>query len=280
MVIDKLVEFKNYKRVFAFYVLKKSLRNIIYRGYGNRTREIVNTQYDKAWSGGYSKSTKLNSKPILHYFNERVILCMPIERRKHILREISDVLTFIKPGNVLEMGSGNGFNVLALAILNPEIKIWEGIELTEGGVEAAKRFLANPPLDALMYVTSKPKEEILATLQNAKIKFMQGDITGLSHYSNDSFDCVFTYQSIEQIPVEYYKAFSEAYRITRKHAIFFEGFKEAQRNIFQRIHQINADYFRYSFQVTKKTGFRILKFEPSAFDKLHLSNGLLLCEKR
>lgn len=268
---------KGYTMRFAYNVLKKALRNTISSRYV-RTEEKVKAGYNKVWGSGASKSTKIDAPAILHLLQGRPILCRPIDRRKYIIHELSSILSLLNPASVLEMGCGNGFNILALSALHPEIQDWKGTELTEEGKEAARHFLNDPPYSALEYVTGLRTKEIANALGDAHISFSVDNSTHMSRPDNSS-DLVYTCQSIEQMPDSFASAFREARRITRKYAVFIEGFREAQKNIFQRLHQKNADYFREDYHVVEHAGFKVLSFIPMALDKMHLSNGILVCEK-
>lgn len=268
---------KGYQSRFAYNVVKKALRNTVSPRYV-RTEEKVKAGYNKVWGSGASKSTKIDAPAILHLLQGRPILCRPIDRRKYIIQELSSILSLLNPASVLEMGCGNGFNILALAAFHPEIQDWKGTELTEEGREAACHFLHDPPFSALEYVTGLRTKEITRIIGDAHISFSVENNTHMSH-SDNSCDLVYTCQSIEQMPDSFASAFQEARRITRRYAVFIEGFREAQKNIFQRLHQKNADYFREDYHVVEHAGFKVLSFIPMALDKMHLSNAIVVCEK-
>ncbi|MDO8500048.1 MAG: class I SAM-dependent methyltransferase [bacterium] len=219
------------------------------------------------------------NRPALRELNGRPVQCRGIDIRKMRIAYLSRSLrefNYEKTINsVLELGSGNGFNILALAALHPEIKMWKGIDLTSAGVAAAGFLLSDLPMKPLRYVTELDEDIIRERLSKSDIQFCEGNMLNLP-FSDSSFDAVFSCQAIEQLPRDYPRAFQEARRVAAEGAFFLEEFSEAQ-NIFQWMHLQNVDYFCASYQEVQKAGFKILKFEPFPLNPEHLSLGLCVC---
>ncbi|MBI2639309.1 MAG: class I SAM-dependent methyltransferase [Candidatus Sungbacteria bacterium] len=218
-------------------------------------------------------------KPSARELNGRPVQCRAIDVRKmriaYLSRSIRELDFQNEVRSVLELGSGNGFNILALAALHPEVKTWRGVDLTPQGAAVANLFLSNPPLKRLRYVTELDENIIRERLLKSDIQFCEGNMLNLP-FSENSFDAAFSCQAIEQLPRDYPRAFQEARRVVVKGAIFLEEFAEAQ-NIFQWMHLQNVDYFCASYKEIQKSGFNILKFEPFPLNPAHLSLGLLVC---
>lgn len=242
-----------------------------------RNTELVQRDYTKSWS--QDPSMIIGGKKLRwHRDDGRSVYFRTADSRKFFISYIHHTVASLRPETVLELGSGVGQNLLALAILHPEIKKFVGIELTEAGVRTAKIMLANPPIAELMYLTEKSEEVIRRRLKEASIEFIQGSLLALPFASN-SFDFVFSCLVFEQIPTEYMKGFREAHRITNTHALFLEEFREAQ-NIFQKMHLRNVDYFRARYTEILTTGFDLLRFEPLSLDTVIFAIGGLLCQKK
>ena len=172
------------------------------------------------------------------------------EYRQRQLAALVEKINELAPATVLELGAGMGNILDQLVTRCPSVSQWEGIELTKTGVSA------------------------LQHASNVHIK--QGSMLALQ-YGDDSFDLVFSFDSFEQLPREYPRAFAEAYRVTRRDAIFVEPFKEAQQDIFQRMHLINVDYFRAGVTSVEKAGFTILS--ETTFPKGSHSDILVTARK-
>ncbi|MDP3727438.1 MAG: class I SAM-dependent methyltransferase [bacterium] len=197
--------------------------------------------------------------------------------RKIHLGELSRALEEFKGvQSVLELGSGNGINILALAALHPEIKVWRGIEMTPEGVAAAEHIRKEPPLKELVYLTDLPWDTIARRLAAADIEFQQGSILNLP-FPDRSIDMVFSRLVIEQLPRDYPQAFREARRVARLGGFFLEEFYEAQSNVFQRIQLLNLDYFRASYREVERAGWKVKSFGRLPMNKVEFSFGLLVC---
>lgn len=242
-----------------------------------RTAGYVTDEYNDWWKREaekvykgeyYTRTVLLNGKPAI---------LSRIDDEKISIREFNSLIRSFQPSTVLELGSGNGINIIAMAILNPEIK-FVGLELTGGGCEASKQFIENPPIEALSYITELSETNIRKNLAIAGIQFIQGDMLNLP-FEDNSFDCVFSCTAVEQLPRDYKKAFKEAHRVVSKFAFFYEGFKEAQ-NIFQTISRKRYDMFLGSYNDVKKIGFKIMSFRRLPVNKVRHCNALLVCRKK
>src|SRR3546814_20798302 len=78
-------------------------------------------------------------------------------KRVHLLL-LARVLQALRPETVLEVGAGNGLNVLVLAALFPDIR-FTSVELTEAGVAKARAAQVEPTLTQRL-VAYAPMPEI------------------------------------------------------------------------------------------------------------------------
>ncbi|TSC67856.1 MAG: hypothetical protein CEO19_3 [Parcubacteria group bacterium Gr01-1014_73] len=257
-------------------IIKRAVKRFLLRGFIERDGSYSTEEYSCLWGnvngglGGYWR------RVVLGWQDGQLILCRGLDFQKAGIQAISRAIRGAAPGSVLELGSGNGFNLLALSVLHPEIKKWQGVEFTKSGIAASEKFKLEPPFDALIYVTELPREEIVRRLSKVRLEFCEGNVLALS-FGDRSFDFVFSHLVIEQMPRTYPKAFAEAGRVARHFVCFVEGFREAQKNIFQLIHLKTCDYFRSSVSVVEQAGLKILKFEHLPLNKIGQSAGLLLC---
>lgn len=259
-------------------IVKTSLRKLfLRRGTIHRTKAHVTGEYTKVWEDARDAVRGRGAR--LQKLHGRLILCRSIDHRAFFMEHFSHILSSLRPESVLEMGSGNGFNLLALAVMHPEIKTFRGVELTDAGVATFQMFLKNPPVEDLVYVTGHSEAVVRERLSGRDIRCVKGDMLKLP-FPENTFSLVFTCWALEQIPDEYPTAFAEAHRVSKRHAVFFEAFYEAQENIFQLLHLKNLDYFHAPIHDVKKTGFEILSFEPMALSKIKFTTGALLAEKR
>ncbi|MFA6273116.1 MAG: class I SAM-dependent methyltransferase [Candidatus Paceibacterota bacterium] len=269
--MNRFYPIKIYFNIVKMFLVRTFLR----RGITNRDQPLVINDYRKSWGEGY-RSVIWGRKLRVLRVNGRLTIGRAIDSRKFFIAHINKFIRSVGPKQVLELGSGIGINILALAVLNPNIKSFKGIELTAEGVEQARSALKDIPVKELMYLTEEDEATIRQRLANRDIEFIQGDILHLP-WHDKSFDFVFSCWVIEQLPRQYREAFLEAKRVLKGHALFIEEFKEAQENIFQLLHLNNVDYFHASFAEVGKLGFKILGFEPMAMSKIKFTYGSLFC---
>lgn len=243
---------------------------------GRRTAQGVGEEYANVWQRSPASALVGRSvRPQL--LGRRLVLCRSLDHRKFFLEHLGRVAASLEPRRALELGSGNGINVLALAVLQPSLEFLRGIELTPEGVKAARSLRDQPPIPVLRYLTGQTEAVIQKRIAGCDIDFVQGDMTQPLPWRAGEFDFVFSCWAFEQIPRGYSAAFREVLRVLRGYALFLEAFREAQANLFQRMHLANLDYFRAPIRVAEEAGFKILKFEPMALTKIKFTTGSLLC---
>lgn len=265
---------KTRRKLKLYKAIAKKWFLLSFAGIARKKRDahFVKNEYGRVWG---PNNFLRNEKPYAQELDGRLVFWDSIERRKFVISYFSKVLQgYNNITSVLEMGSGNGANIMALAVMHPEIKEWYGVELTPEGADAAKGALASPPLVFLAKVTGVSPEEIKKRLSQAKIQFIQGDMTRLP-LKNKTVDVAFSCQAIEQLPDTHVDAFKEAGRVSKKYAFFLEEFKEAQKNIFEKIHLKNVNYFRASYRELEKLHFTVLLFEEFPLRPLHYGLGFV-----
>ncbi len=266
------------------YIAWKTYYNIVKFALAHKfTGKNVSLRDDKLIIHGYTESWK-NSikeiiwgrKPQIQSFYGKLAWGGTMDNRKFFLKHADSYIKSVRPKSILELGSGIGINLLALSALNPFIERISGIELTQQGLHVFKQMINDPPIDELVYLTELDPQTIKKRIIVDRFDVRQGDMRNLP-WDDKSFDFVFSLWALEQLPRTYNEAFAEAERVCSAHALFMEEFKEAQQNIFQRIHLKNVDYFRASFREVEKSGFKVSRFEPMPIGKVKLNHGSLFC---
>ena len=268
----------HFSNKFYFKVLKRALlREFLGRGQIKRDTHLVREEYDKSYLRESNEDFMFKEQDV---FLDGKITTMPVsEYKRFIVGQFSKIISEKKSESILELGSGRGFNILALAALHPEIKKLRGLELSTEGVKVSKRNLAAPPVAILKKLTGLTEWEILSRIRAADIDFTEGSILEIP-FPKNSFDAVFSNSVIEQIPRDYMKVFTGVFRVAEKIAFFSEPFKEAQRgHIFNLMHLKNIDYFCASYREVEKAGFKTLSFEIPPLQKFVFNTGLLVVSK-
>lgn len=261
-------------RVYG-WIMRDALRGAVQK---RRRRDdgISHKEYESVWKSSDRRLQKFLYKPRPAFFHESPAVIRGLDLQKQAIMQISDAIRSFRPASVLELGAGNGVNLLALAALHPEITAWTGIDITESGPAGAARLQKNPPMEELTYLTGLAPAEISRCLARAVIDMRIGDMRALP-FADASFDFAFSHVAFEQLPRDHLAAFREARRVCRGHACFIEEFREAQRSFLQRLHLRNVDYFRASYRVVKDAGFILLKFVPLPLQNMKLGTGMAVC---
>jgi ubiquinone/menaquinone biosynthesis C-methylase UbiE len=149
-------------------------------------------------------------------------------------------IEYLKPRRVLEVGCGNGINLLMLAGRFPDIE-FTGVELTREGNEAALGFQKQKVFPAEMQSSSALP--VVDETAFRKIKFLRGSADDLP-FEAGSFDLVYTVLALEQMERIRDKALSEVARVSGRHTLMIEPFRDVNDQGWERANVIRRNYFR------------------------------------
>jgi SAM-dependent methyltransferase len=182
----------------------------------------------------------------------------------------------VRPKTVLEVGCGNGINLVMLACRFPDIE-FTGIELTAEGHAAAQSFQqtqARLP-EHLQDFAPQP----LADLEGfRRVRFVQGSATALP-FENGAFDLAITVLALEQMEQVRARALAEIARVVRSHALMIEPFADANRGFWQRLNVDRRNYFRGRIGELADYGLRPLVACADLPQKTILRAALVLSER-
>lgn len=186
----------------------------------------------------------------------------------HVLRQV-------RPGNVLEVGSGRGLNLLVLAGLLPGTA-FTGLELTQSGVDATKAqtrlaelprgldaFSIEPPLDRTAY---------------QRVDVVQGSAAQLP-FETGAFDLVYSRLALEQMEPIRRQAMAEMARVSRRYVLMVEPFREVNATGLRRHYIVGNNYFQGAIADLGMHGLtpRLVFHDWPA--KITLKAALVLAEK-
>jgi SAM-dependent methyltransferase len=146
----------------------------------------------------------------------------------------------LRPRRVLEVGCGNGINLILLAGRFPEIA-FTGVELTEAGHRAARELQKESELPpALCDYAPLPLADTMAF---RRIQFLQGNATCLP-FEDGAFDLVITVLALEQMERVRAQALAEIARVAGRHTLMIEPFQDINNALWPRLNVLRRDYFR------------------------------------
>lgn len=160
-------------------------------------------------------------------------------KRVHMLY-LMRLIARLRPARVLEVGCGNGLNLILLANRFPDIA-FTGLELTPEGVAAAREGIALATLPDPL-VDFSP-EALPARDAHARIDVRQGSAAALP-FADGAFDLVFTVLALEQMEEIRKQALSEIARVAAQHTIMIEPFRDWNEDGLRRDGIVARDYFQ------------------------------------
>ena len=260
--------------------LKKAARRL-WSGEGglkSRKKDIILDEYESAWSRGHAEydlsAGCKRPEPWIH--GERRFLAdrAGVPRYRSVI--IAAAIRALKPRRVLEVGCGNGINLLLLANAFPEVS-FTGLELTEAGNRVAREIQKDETLPpALAAYVPEPQ---LDTQAFRRIDFQRGDATRMP-FRDGEFDLVFTVLSVEQMERVRDAALTEIARVSGGHVLNLEPFREANRTWWRRMHVQVRDYFKGSIGELPRYGLEPLWASMDFPQEVQLGAALVLSRKR
>jgi SAM-dependent methyltransferase len=220
------------RRLFGWRRDAQRLKSAVAREYGDEWRSIDHRSY--------SLDAAPARRSLWQWGSQRTLASNRGGTRVRQLLLVR-VLELLKPKRVLEIGCGNGINLLLLAGRFPEIQ-FTGIDLTREGPAAARRVqqqnaLLPPHLQAFAPLSLQDPSAF------KRVTFQSGDASALP-FEARSFDLVITVLALEQMERIRDQALNEIARVGAGHAFMIEPFREANDSGIARRYVVARDYWR------------------------------------
>jgi SAM-dependent methyltransferase len=265
----------DYRRRFS-----KSVRRMLKRliGAKKRDQERIQSEYGPAWAAGHAKyDTSLGArKPAAWVWGDRHLTLDGVAAARLRAPMFAAALAALKPRTVLEVGCGNGINLLSLAGTFPDVQ-FTGLDLTEEGIAAAKKLQADGTLPpALAEYIPLPKTDPTAF---RRIDFVQGSAADLP-FADGQFDLVFTVLAIEQMERIRDQALREIARVSGGHVMMLEPLRDANMRGFRRLYTVSRNYLRGSIADLPSYGLEPLWATDDFPQEVFLGSPLVLSRKR
>ncbi len=208
-----------------------------------RNEKTIIREYDKAWQLSEYDHYALN-KPLVRIspwqWQDRCFLASDVGATRFRQLFLIRLLEQLKPRRLVEIGCGNGINLLLLAGYFPDIEM-TGLELTQQGHHAALQFQQQTCLpEAMQSYAPLPLADLTAF---RRIRFIQGSAAELP-FATDHFDVVLTILALEQMEALRHRALREIARVTGKWALLFEPFRDVNDQGWARYNILRRGYFQ------------------------------------
>ena len=221
----------------------KALVRIAKRSLGRKRRDTraIESEYREAWSAPFDRYDidRGPGRAVPWLWGERRLLLDPVAAARARAPMLAAVIEHLKPRRVLEVGAGNGINLLLLAPAFPDIE-FSGLELTEAGVAAAQSVQAGAMPAALSKYSPLGIKDPLA---HQRIRFIRGSAADLPFEAGE-FDLVFTVLAVEQMERIRARALSEIARVASGHVAMIEPFRDANDSGLRLLYSWSRNYFR------------------------------------
>jgi len=241
-----------------------------------RTQAGIRGAYSRMWASlSFEEQLRGSGGATLFEWRGRGLRAESVGyKRVHLLFFVR-LIEQLRPANVLEVGCGNGLNLLVLSSCFPEIR-FTGVELTAGGVGALEavrtREIFPPSIEAFSPIPLHDKEAFRL------ITSMQGNAAALP-FANRSFDMVFTSLALEQMEEVREKALSEIARVARNHTAMLEPFHEWNEMGSRRDYILANDYFAGKISDLALFGLEPVYITADMPAKLTFQPGMVVCRK-
>ena len=265
------------------YVRRKALKKAVRRlssgegGLKSRKQDIILDEYGSAWSRGYAAYDLSlgcqRPEPWIHGEQGFLADRAGVPRFRSLM--FAAVIRALKPRRVLEVGCGNGINLLLLANAFPDIE-FAGLELTEAGIQIARELQSGTQMPPAM--TAYAPETQLDPEAFRRIDFRQGNAVSMP-FAKGEFDLVLTVLSVEQMERVRHEALAEIARVSSGHVLNLEPFREANRTLWRRMHTWVRDYFKGSISDLPRYGLNPVWATMDFPQELQLGAAMVLSRK-
>lgn len=242
-----------------------------------RDKAAIESEYTDAWAAGYQRyrlgRTDLHGKP--WSWRGRLLMVDPAAATRLRTLLFAAVIAELKPRRVLEVGSGNGINLLSLAGAFPEIE-FTGLELTHEGVEQSRRAQSDRAISAIVKAYSPLDTRDPSAI--GRIRFVQGNASAMP-FEESCFDLVMTVLAVEQMERIRAAALAEIARVTGGHVLMLEPFGDVNSSGLRRLYVRSRNYFRGSIGELRGFGLTPLWATADFPQEAFLGTALVLTRK-
>jgi ubiquinone/menaquinone biosynthesis C-methylase UbiE len=257
---------------------KQKLRSILPWRKEARPQTLVSDHYETHWTEipwPKTNNPSPDERGIVSIWDNEGMLIRRYGRKRVHHQLFTRVVRELKPKTALEVGFGNGINLLIMSTLFPEVQ-WTGVELTEAGVQTAKSIQKEKELPAVLREFAT--EPVLDPTAHQRVTLQQGDASKLP-FKDGQFDLVFSFQALEQMQAIRDAAVSEMSRVAKRWVVCTEPFSEWNKSEIQEHYKQARGYLDLSIDELPKFGLKPILVFGDWPHKLQTGAGLVAAEK-
>jgi hypothetical protein len=241
-------------------------------GTGARTADRVQAGYERAWATVSLREQLGSAKSTWFEWDDEIMLARTIGRKHLHQLLLVRAIERIAPGSIAEVGFGNGFNLLLLAMQFPSLSI-SGVELTQAGVDAAYASGSDPRTSDLLspFVVNEVRQPPL--LPASLLRQGRADALPLD---SKSVDVAFTTLALEQMNEIRTDALRELARVARRFVIMIEPFRDWNTDGVRRRYVEHHGYFDAWVADLESVGLNPLVATADMPNKISFHVGLVI----
>jgi ubiquinone/menaquinone biosynthesis C-methylase UbiE len=237
-----------------------------------RDRQRVEQQYAAIWNR--SLDEQLTGRPTAFEWSRGTYLARSSARKRVHQFVLLKTLEAIAPRTVLEVGCGNGFNLLLLSGQFPEI-CFAGLELTAAGAHAARGLLwdAEPSSAAAEFFVGSIRDREAPR----RVQLCRGTGAQLP-FRSSTFDVIYTVLALEQMESIRDAVLTELRRVATRYVVMIEPFQELNAEGLRRQYIASNQYFDARIDSLTRFGLRPVLTLTDMPNKVSFHVGLVVAE--
>jgi SAM-dependent methyltransferase len=241
----------------------------------DRTQDKVRDNYEDSWANVSAIDlVRPEGQGVCEWRGEGALVSAPATPAVHHLL-LSRSIAALRPKKVLEVGCGNGLNIMVLSSVYPDIE-FHGAELTAAGVGQAKKIQELSVLP--QEVQDFAADPIVDPSAHQRVEFRTASAADLP-FDDDSFDLVYTSLALEQMEEVRQDAFRSVARVTRGHAAMVEPFRDFNSEGIRHDYARSRDFMSTRIADLPDYGLRPICIRDDIPNKVALGVGLVIAEK-
>lgn len=244
-----------------------------------RDQTRIKEEYDRAWARKRLAPYEMEPRPsggAAWQYGSQVMFATSAAGARARLLVLMRAIAWLRPRTVLEVGCGNGLNLLTLACRFPEIR-FAGVELTDGGVAVARAVQEEAGLPAVLQRFSP--EPIADPTAHRTVAFHLGNAASLP-FEDGAFDLVYSSLALEQMEQLRSQALGEMARVSARHAVMLEPFWDCNDRGLRREYLLTRDHFSGRIDELPRYGFEPVLVTDDLPGEIWLQPCLVVCRKR
>ncbi|MCC6849319.1 MAG: class I SAM-dependent methyltransferase [Deltaproteobacteria bacterium] len=244
-----------------------------------RDQGHIASEYDQAWARKRLAPYEMDPRPragAAWQYGDEVMFATSAAGARARLLVLMRAVALLRPASVLEVGCGNGLNLLVLACRFPATR-FAGVELTDGGVATARAVQEETELPAVLRRFAP--EPLFDSAAHRRVDFRRGSAAELP-FAADAFDLVYSSLALEQMEEIRGRALGEMARVAAHHTLMLEPFWDCNDRGLRRDYLLARDHFRGRIDELPRHGLEPTLVTDDLPGEIWLQPCLVVCRKR